>query len=369
MSKARWARFGAGLIVGALLCGQGAAIASTGSQNAGLKAAGYLKTQIHDDGGFGTQASTVSETSQAVIAIRTAGVKMPKSASGKTPVDYLKANTKDLANPANSVKAVGRIGQMIVALKFAGQDPQKFAGTDWLAVLDKTKEKATGWYGTTEIEHCWAMLALESVGQDVDSLSVNWLIGQQSDAGGFAFDNKEGQAGPDTNTTALAIQALIGAGEKPTSAPVKKALNWLKTQQNKDGGFPFVTPSAYGTDSDASSTAWVIQALLAANQDIEGKTWVKAAVTPMGFLMSLQNANGAFNYQSIVPGDSLIATYQAVPALVEKPLPYKAAAKPKPASSDKIDSSTTAWLLGGGVAVALLIALAGLYFGVMRKTA
>jgi hypothetical protein len=370
MIKSILTKIGAAAVVLAMLGGQGAALASTGSDNAGLKAAGYLKTKMHADGGYGAKdASTVAETSQAIVALKTAGARLPKTAGGKTPVDYLKANANTIADPATAINNTGKISLLIIALKFAGQNPKSFAGTDWLALLETTKEKATGWYGTTEIEHCWAMLALESAGQTVDQLSVQWVIQNQRDYGGFPIDAKDNNLAADTNTTALAIQALIGAGEKPTSTSVKKALDWLKSLQNKDGGFPFVSSEKFGTSSDASSTAFVIQALLAANQDIESKQWVKAAVTPMGFLMSLQNADGAFNYSVAAPGDSLIATSEAVPALIETSFPYVAPAKPVAASNDKIDGTTTAWLFGGAAAAAMLIALAGLYFGVIKKKA
>ncbi len=352
----------------AMLFGQGAALASTGSQSASLRGAAYLKTKIHDDGGFGVTDSTVTETCQAIIAIRSAGAKLPKTAAGKTAIGYLVSNVSDLTDtdPTAVVNNAGKIAQLVMALEYAGENPKTFGDTNWLAVLEKGREKATGWYGTSEIVHCWVMLALESAGQRIDPATVGWLTQNQEDNGGFALDKKN-SLGADTNTTALAIQALIGAGEKPTSTAVKKALDFLKTQQNKDGGFPFVTPSTYGTDSDGNSTAWVIQALLAAGQDIESHTWVKTNVTPMGFLMSLQNADGAVAYQRTVTDDNLSTTCAAVPALAVATFPYHQPPAPKKVSG--IDSSARALYIGFGVAALLAIILIGLYFGFMRKKA
>lgn len=363
-------RIGAAFVAFVIVLGNGAVIASSGSENAARKGVAYLKKQIHEDGGYGSKdgASTVIETSQVIIAFEAAGEDpLPKSKAGKSPIDYLKINAKPLADSNTAIENTARIAQMIVALKAAGQDPSAFAGIDWLEVLSKARENATGWYGNYAINHIWAMLAIESCGKKVDDVSIEWLIDNQEDNGGYALDKKGGM-GADSNTTALAIQALLGAGEKKTSQPVKKAIEFLKTQQNKDGGFPFVTPSQYGTESDCGSTAWVIQALIAANEDIEGKTWVKAAVTPMGFLMSLQNADGAFMYQKVVPEDSVYSTTQAIPALMTKPFPFKApAAKTtQPAAEPEAAKSQLGLYLG---LAAIVVFAAVLGFFIVNKRA
>jgi prenyltransferase beta subunit len=325
-------RIGAVAVAAVMLLGNGTALASSGSIAAARKASAFLKAQIHDDGGFGATESSVVSTAIAVISIKNAGDALPKSKTGQTPLDFLKTAAPTLTDPTKAVvvKNTAKIAHMIIALKIAGQDPKKFAGTDWVALLNKSSENATGWYGTTEIDHMWAMLALETAGEAVPTTTVNWLISNQETNGGYAVDKINGM-GADTNSTALAIQALIGAGETKKDDSVKKAISFLKTQQNKDGGFPFVTPSQYGTDSDSSSTAWVIQALVSAGEDIESKAWVKAAVTPMGFLMSMQNADGGFMYQKTVPDSNLLSTSQAVPALMLKPFPYKPAVVKKAA--------------------------------------
>ena len=45
--------------------------------------------------------------------------------------------------------------------------------------------------------------------------------------------------GTDTNTTSLAIQALIGTGQSITSTEVISGLAFLKSAQNADGGFTY----------------------------------------------------------------------------------------------------------------------------------
>ena len=74
-------------------------------------------------------------------------------------------------------------------------------------------------------------------------------------------------------------------------------------------------PSAYGTETDANSTANVIQALIAAGESLSN--WSKAGRSdPLGALIRLQDdKTGAFNYQASLPGANLLATLQAIPAL------------------------------------------------------
>ena len=66
---------------------------------------------------------------------------------------------------------------------------------------------------------------------------------------------------PDSNTTAAAVEAL-GRGTAAT-----RALAYLRRLQGKDGGFALSS----GRASDAQSTAWAIQAFLAAGQKGAGR--------------------------------------------------------------------------------------------------
>jgi hypothetical protein len=139
---------------------------------------------------------------------------------------------------------------------------------------------------------------------------------QQSD-GGWEFIPGDGS---DTNTTAVALQALLAAGEvgivHPLTPPPGRALDYLHESQNADGGFGFLP----GEDSDPNTTAFVIQALIAAGEDIDaGGPWTPGGVTPLEGLLSFRNAEtGAFQFFG---ADSAYATYQVVPALMMAPFP------------------------------------------------
>jgi prenyltransferase beta subunit len=129
--------------------------------------------------------------------------------------------------------------------------------------------------------------------------------------------------GIDTNTTAVAIQALAAAGEPITSSAIVSGLNYLKSVQNADGGFPYST--AYGSQSDTNSTAYVIQALQAVVQPPPLGTgsfgsFVVTNSTPISYLLSMQLSDGSFEWQTGMGSDQF-ATRQAIPALLGKPFP------------------------------------------------
>ena len=64
----------------------------------------------------------------------------------------------------------------------------------------------------------------------------------------------------DSNSTAIAVQALSTIGrQRPV---MQKSLSWLKSVQNKDGGWGY----SPGSPSDANSTSLVIGALTVAGR-------------------------------------------------------------------------------------------------------
>ena len=125
--------------------------------------------------------------------------------------------------------------------------------------------------------------------------------------------------GTDTNSTALAA-----AGEPLSSAVITNGLAYLKTAQNADGGFTYDPASAWGTDSDANSTAWILQALLATGQDPASADWTEGANTPISYLLSLQLPDGSFEWQA-GQGTNQLATVQAIPALLGRSFPLRMA--------------------------------------------
>jgi hypothetical protein len=195
------------------------------------------------------------------------------------------------------------------------------------------------------------------------------LIALQLPDGGWSYDGTA-ETGSDTNTTALAIQTL--AGNDAAQTALAKALAYLKTQQNDDGGFPYSQASSFGSDSDANSTAYVLQALAAAGADPEGADWSAANGNPLSALVGLQNESGALRYQAAAADDNALATYQAVAGLLGTALPVDtttlagAEAVLVPAASLPATGGITGmeWLL----ALALLLMIGGLVYKVTGDT-
>ncbi|GAA3751702.1 prenyltransferase/squalene oxidase repeat-containing protein [Streptomyces tremellae] len=106
-----------------------------------------------------------------------------------------------------------------------------------------------------------ALLGLYAASLRPAAPAVRWLQAQQCADGSFTAYRQtptapcDPAAPRDTGATALATQALASVGgQRPR---LSAALNWLRTQQNPDGGWG----SAPGAPTDATTTSEVIGAL------------------------------------------------------------------------------------------------------------
>ncbi|MFF3375378.1 prenyltransferase/squalene oxidase repeat-containing protein [Streptomyces sp. NPDC002680] len=181
-----------------------------------------------------------------------------------------------------------------------------------------------GLYGTSDptYDGVWrqslALLAQDTVGVRPAASAVDWLAGQQCADGGFAaFRSDAGSACGaktlvDTNSTGAAVQALAALGGQ--EAVVGKAVTWLKSVQNADGGWGY----AVGGASDANSTSVVVGALAAAGEKPGGVT--KGGKSPYDLLVKFAlpcggSGGGAFAYQPDKKG-KLVANADATAAAV-----------------------------------------------------
>ncbi|MEW2050520.1 prenyltransferase/squalene oxidase repeat-containing protein [Streptomyces sp. NPDC005476] len=163
-----------------------------------------------------------------------------------------------------------------------------------------------GLYGTADptYDGVWrqslALLAQRTTGVTPAERAVAWLTGQQCANGAFAAFRAD-TAKPcdaklmvDTNSTAAAVQALAALGGH--EATTDKAVGWLKSVQNADGGWGY-TP---GGASDANSTSVVAGAMAAAGQ--QPAAVKKAGKSAYDALLRLsvpcgRAGGGAFAYQ------------------------------------------------------------------------
>lgn len=270
----------------------GAALPKADAIDAG---AAYIRSQHQPDGGY---ASSPGQTMDAIYALRSAGYDPAKdSVGGVTPVDYLKANAAALTSPGAAAKGA-------LAAKALGLDPKAVGGIDLPGVVAAAYDPATGAYAGDDFSQSIAMIGLACTDNPVEAKASDALRATQVETdGGWGFGG-----GSDPDTTAIAIQALVATGVPATDPALVKALAYVKASQGNDGGWGF-DPS----ESNASSTAYVVQALIALGEDPEASAWEKDGVTPVEYLLSQQNADGSFK-----GFDPAYAANQVLPALAGK---------------------------------------------------
>jgi len=279
----------------------------------------WLRTQQNDDGGFGTPESSVGATADTVLAIVAAG-EDPSTweKNGNTPLSYLAAHSSEATTSA------GNTAKAILALVAAGQDPRTFSGVDLVYALEQLlgDDGKFGGEAETLSGHCLSIMALKSVSRPVPPAAVEWLKARQIEDGTWSWNGDTTPGNGDNNSAAYAVMALIAAGEPADGEIISKTIAHFHNQQNADGGFPYINPSEWGTDTDSNSTAVVLQALIAAGEDPQSAAWTKDGNTPLSALLALQNESGAFAWQAAMPDDNFLSTIQAIPAVVGKTFPF-----------------------------------------------
>jgi hypothetical protein len=280
------------------------------------KALAWMRSQQGADGSF--PGFGAGSTADAVYAIAARGDDPNTyTKDGKSPLDFLASKAADLT------KTAGGTAKLALAVSLAGKDAHNFAGLNLANTINNFVDPATGHYGQDVTGQALVILALVAMQSAGHPDTFNWLMAQQGPEGGWSFSGDQKPGAADTNTTGLVLQAL---GSVPAGALFKaqtdKALAYLHTQQNADGGFPYAQGDPNSSASDANSTALVVMALVAMGEDPAGAAWSKGGKTPATALLAFQNASGAFRYQMDQPDDNGGATYQAVPALLERALPF-----------------------------------------------
>ena len=258
------------------------------------------------------------DTSSAVAYLKTktpnSWITMALVAVGETPnVDYLKTFTGTKATDYEAP---------IMALAATGKDPRSFPNENFVTKLES-------FYSNNQIgdasiinDDIFGILALVSAGEPTDSAiiqgSKNFVLNNQNSDGSWSF--AVGASG-DTNMTAMAIMALSEVGVTKTDPKISKALDYLKSTQNPDGGFPYDPKSSFSTSSDASSDSWVISALNKIGES--PASWTQNSQSPIDHLNTLATATGFYEFQKGTGEDSFtpITTSYALIALLNKSYP------------------------------------------------
>ena len=159
--------------------------------------------------------------------------------------------------------------------------------------------------------HAWAIIALTCAGAKPKEpeKAIQWLADRQHSDGSFNWSASDVTT-PDVDSTGMALAALGALGQKKDSPAVKKAISYLKSVQEDDGGF-----ESWGIRNSESCSA-VIQGLIAVGADPGGSEFKKPGGDPVTALLKYQLPGGCFEHIKGGGGDEM-ATQQALIALTD----------------------------------------------------
>jgi len=318
-------------------------------------AAQWLAAQLTPQGYVpnapGSGVPSLSFTANTVLALSAANVDL---AGARTALTYLEGHVDAYVTQDGS-DGPGQLALLILDAESLGVSPTTFGGTNLVARLLATQQTSgadAGLFGTAaqlgtpvspgydagSYDQGLALQALAAAGVRGTApvtAATAWLLAQQCTDGGWSFSsqlidtcvvNPDTPSGPDTNSTAQAVQGLVAEGALG-SGPSAGALSFYTGGQDADGGWSYYPNSvAYPGTTDPDSTAQVIQALVALGRSPSSATFTKGTANPVSALTSFQLTSGtdagALYYPPApAPGD-LTATYQAVPALAGLASPF-----------------------------------------------
>jgi hypothetical protein len=298
-----------------------------------LTAQGYIPTASTPP------TADLAKTANTVLALASANANLPLA---RTALAYLEQNVNAYVTVAGS-DGPGELALLVLDAESLGVDPTSFGGTNLVSRLLAT-EQTNGRFGTDAqvpkydadgYSQGLALAALKSAGVQANAAAVSWLQQNQCPNGGWTAPDQtttpcngdpHAFSGPDTNTTALAIQGLAAQGGL-TPAIASTATSFLKNGQNADGGWAY-DPAAVDNvqTSDPDSTSEVIQALLVMGLAPDGTQFTVNGRTPAALLLTFEvtsgSDTGAFAASGSPGAGDVYATSQAVPALMGVSVPF-----------------------------------------------
>jgi energy-coupling factor transport system substrate-specific component len=266
----------------------------------------YLVAAQNRDGGFG------GATGQPSSQLYSAWAAMGLAAAGRHDASV----ARYLASGAPRIRDVGDIERTILGLVSQHASPRRAHGTDLVARLLRARRRDGSWEGLVN-RTAFAILALRAArtGDAQVRTATRWLGREANRDGGFAFSGRGAASGIDD--TAGVVQALAAAGHK-RGRTVQRAIAWLVRRQNPDGGFPLQPRGP----SNAQSTAWTIQALVAAGRDPD-RVSRGGSRSPTAYLRSLTAGDGSVRYSRTSAQTPVWVTAQALTGLHRRAFPIR----------------------------------------------
>lgn len=307
--------------------------------------AGWIARDMSKDGALVDAAShqpNATDTTTAVMALEAAGYGANQIKAATT---WLEHNYESYVT-IGKVEISGRLALLILAAVAAGANPYRFGGTgnenDLVARLEAIEQMSgasAGEFGASpyanDFYQALSILALAAVrvkGQ-VLSLATKFLEGLQCSDGGWEYSrlttsiacaapNPANYSSPDTNTTALAVQAIVAVGGRFAHNP----LGFFESSEEANASFGVYGVSGHGQQGDPDSTAYVVQALVALHA-LNSPGLVRHGSTPetalAAFQLGCKAPTGERGEFVAFGAPSQLATLQAVPAAAERAFPIR----------------------------------------------
>jgi len=277
-------------------------------------AVAWFHAQQDDDGSVGGQNTGKSCEVAWVVAL--AGEDPAAPAWMPNDVSLLAACERDVPIYL-SRRDSGRMGKVLRAVAAAGADPHDFGGLDLIAEIESKYDPAIGLYDPNFFfRQNIAILALHEAGQPLPDEVIPALLAQQRPNGAWGWAVEPDPASGfsdegDLDTTARTLQVLRALDLSLNHPAYIRAVEFINSQQNPDGGW-----GDNQGPTNANTTALTIEGLLAAGWDPEAPPYTQAGQNPVQTLLNLQEESGAFIYRVGGEESRLLATIDAVPALL-----------------------------------------------------
>ena len=287
------ARVGVPVLLAGLVVAGGLIRPAPASASRHASPVGYLLSAQNSDGGFGTsrgQRSDPLASGWAAIALADAGV--PSDRAVRYVLRVQSPSDRDIGDVERTLLAAGRAGGAELRRRL-------------LAAVGRDGDVG-GQTNTTS----FAILAMRAAGMRVPGRMYSWLERQHDRDGGFNFATAGGAS--DVDDTGAVLSALAGTR---ASRIIGRAVAYIRSQQNPDGGFP-ASPRA---PSNAQSTAFAVCGLIAAGVKPAG-VHRRRSPSPLAYLRSLTQADGAVDYSRGNSQSPVWVTAEAEIALAGKVL-------------------------------------------------
>jgi energy-coupling factor transport system substrate-specific component len=291
----------------------------------------YLEHAQNADGGLGAAPGQRSDPLFAgwgALGLESAGAEVGALRSGPGRPSLLGYVAATAAGTD-----VGALERTILVTIGAGADPAHFGGRDLVAELSRHVSARGAINGEVNLT-AFGLLALRAAGASpaLQARSAGWLVRAAGPGGG---DGLLPGGDADADDTGAVLQALGGVAGRAAARGRQQAVAWLRHHQDPDGGFA----TAGVTGSNAQSTAWAVQGLLAAG--VDPASLHRDGHTPVAYLQSLAGADGSVAYARGQRQTPVWVTAEVLMALDGQPLPLAAPAAVAPPVAPPAPAATS----------------------------